>query len=88
VIRASVPEISDSRIVELLSINPRKIFGLPSQSINDGENADLTIFTAHGETLVDSNLLKSRSRNTPYIGMSLPGKVIGTVLGNSLHLNK
>ncbi len=88
VIRASVPEISDSRIVELLSTNPRKIFGLPSQSINDGENADLTIFTTHGETLVDNNLLKSRSRNTPYIGMSLPGKVIGTVLGNSLHLNK
>ncbi|MGZ5255201.1 MAG: dihydroorotase [Flavitalea sp.] len=87
VIRASVPEISDLRIAELLSINPRKIFGLPALTIEVGEAADLTIFSTQGETLVDNNLLKSRSRNTPYLGMSLPGKVIGTVLGNSLHLN-
>lgn len=88
VLMASVPEIKDSRIAELLSINPRKIFGLPATSIAEGEAADLTIFSAKGETLIDNNLLKSRSRNTPYLGMSLPGKVIGTVLGNSFNLNK
>ncbi|MGZ5248129.1 MAG: dihydroorotase, partial [Flavitalea sp.] len=40
VIRASVPEISDLRIAELLSINPRKIFGLPALTIEVGEAAD------------------------------------------------
>lgn len=87
VIKASLPEISDARLVELLSIHPRKIFGLPQYPIAEGGAAVLTIYSSKMNSLVDKNYLHSRSKNSPFLGMELPGKVFGIINGNKIFLN-
>lgn len=43
--------------------------------------ANLTLFTTSGETLFDKNSNISKSSNTPFIGETLQGKIVGTILG-------
>lgn len=87
VLKASIPEISDKRLVELLSINPRKIFGLPDYSIVEGGAAVMTIYSSKINSLVDKNYIHSRSKNSPFMEMELPGKVFGIINGNKTFLN-
>lgn len=69
--------IPADRCVELLSLNPRKIFGLPTATIQEGAEADLTLFDPdHGYVLTKEHL-RSRSSNTPFLGKELKGRVVG-----------
>ena len=44
VLKTTLPELSEERWVELLSINPRRIFGLALPVIKEKEPANLTLF--------------------------------------------
>jgi dihydroorotase len=71
--------VSLSRMVELMSVNPRKILGLPAISIKEGEMANLTIFDTDTEWTVDVNAFSSRSKNSPFNGCKLRGRAVGIV---------
>lgn len=71
--------ISIQRMVELFSINPRKILGLPQVKITEGEMANLTIIDPSFEWVVDAGKFKSKSKNSPFIGWKLKGKPLGIV---------
>jgi dihydroorotase len=60
-----------------MSITPRKILGIPIPKIRTGEQANFTVFHPEQEWTVDSSRFKSLSRNTPYNGSTLHGKVKG-----------
>lgn len=76
------------KLVEMMTVTPRRIFGLKEQRIAKGADACLTLFTTEAtHTLTDADV-QSRSRNNPYIGRKLLGKVIGVVNNGTLHLNK
>ena len=60
--------ISKERLIELLSTNPRKI-------INQKTNSDFIILNFEEEYTFSEKNIKSKSKNTPYIGKSLKGKV-------------
>lgn len=62
------------RLVELLSIGPRRILGLPQPKIAAGESATLSIVALDDEWVVDPERFHSRSRNTPFGGWELRGK--------------
>lgn len=72
-------------LVEKLSTAPRKIYNLPSAEIKVGENANMTFFDTTTEWKVDSSEFNSQSRNTPFEGMTLKGKVLGVVNGNKIY---
>ena len=72
-------------LVEKLSTAPRKIYNLPSAEIKVGENASMTFFDTTTEWKVDSSEFNSQSRNTPFEGMTLKGKVLGVVNGNKIY---
>lgn len=80
VLRTAMPQVSDSRWIELLSLNPRRIFGLEQPLIEEGQSATLTIFSPKGETVLSERSF-SKSRNSPFIGQPLNGKVFGIVNG-------
>lgn len=61
--------ISIQRLVELLCLNPRRIFGLEV----DGE-ANLAIFDLNEEWTVESKKFASMGKATPFEGMRLKGK--------------
>lgn len=72
-------KVSLNKIVELMSVNPRKLLGLPFISIKDDETADLVIADLNKEWIVEPGKLHSRSHNTVFKGMTLKGKTIMTI---------
>ena len=73
--------ITLKRLVELMSLNPRRIFGLDVE----GE-ANLTVFDLEREWTVDSNEFRSMGKATPFEGMELTGKPTA-LLYNGLQVN-
>lgn len=80
-LKTAVPDIPETRWVELLSTSPRKIFGLPPATVDIGKPASLTLFEPNAITEVNDKFLRSRSRNTPFMDKQLKGKVKGLING-------
>ena len=70
------------------SINVRNIFGLPIPEIKEGETASITLFTPDTEFDFEEAMIHSKSKNSPFIGKHLKGKVIGIINKSNIHLNK
>ena len=71
------------RFVELLSTSPARILGIPAGTLTLGSMADVTIF-ADRPWRVDVRLFASKGRTTPFDGMTLPRRVVATVVGGEL----
>ncbi|MGB2867836.1 MAG: dihydroorotase [Bacteroidota bacterium] len=67
------------QLVEKLSTNPRRIVGLSSIRIQEGEMANLTLFDPQLQWTVDIQSFKSKSRNSPFEGRNIRGKAIGVI---------
>ena len=72
-----------SQLVDRMSIRPAQIAGYKTQgqSIQAGSVANLLLLDPSASWQVDRSKLKSKSRNTPFHGMTLPG-VISHVIYN------
>ncbi len=77
-----------AKIIKKLTYNPAKIFGLKNKGkIAQGFDADITIFSINEEFIVKDFF--SKSKNSPFIGQKLKGKVIYTICkGNIVLENK
>jgi dihydroorotase len=69
-----------SELIEKMSTNPAKILKIDGGAITVGRAADLVIFDENEEWLVDPEKFKSKSRNTPFSGFKLRGRVRRTIL--------
>ncbi|KAA6440602.1 dihydroorotase [Dyadobacter flavalbus] len=69
--------LSVEDIVEKLTAAPRRILRLPESSIKEGIKANLTFFEP--ETEWDFSKSYSKSKNTPFLGKALTGKVRGVI---------
>lgn len=76
-----------SKRIDMLGATPRRLFNLPVPEIKEGATASLTIFDPHAEYIFSEQMIRSRSRNTPFTGKSLKGKVIGIINGKQIHIN-
>ncbi len=88
VVSTTIPKLSTTDIVNLLSQNARNIFNLPLATIVEGGNAEITIFNNEQPFVLQKENIKSKSQNSPFIQKQLKGKVIGVVAKGNLHLNK
>jgi dihydroorotase len=75
----AVEGITPSQWAQLFSLNPRKLFGLEEISIREGARACLTFFDTTTTWAMRAGDIRSRSRNSPFIGKELKGKVAGIV---------
>ena len=73
--------ISVQRMIELLSVNPARILGVPGGSLADGSPADITILDPDRPVTIQAATLRSRSKNTPYDGWQFRGGVTATIVG-------
>lgn len=73
--------------IEKITTTPRTILGLKSTTIQEGEQANLTLFNPTEKwSLVKSDII-SKSKNSPFIGKELTGKVIGIINNNTMILS-
>ena len=64
-------------IVEKLTVQPRHILRLPEASVAEGAIANLTFFDPNAEWVFGKSY--SKSKNTPFLGQTLRGKVRGVI---------
>ena len=64
--------------------NPRQILGLDDPLIADGQLANLTLFTLEDQTILTAKSNLSKSRNSPFFGKPLKGKIIYGVIAGAL----
>lgn len=67
------------RVVRALSVNPRRIVGLDFDLFARGKKAELTVLDPDAEWTFSVNHIHSKSRNTPFRGESLKGKIVKVI---------
>lgn len=72
------------RIVELMSVNPRKLLSLPVEKIKAGFPANIALVDLDREWIVDPDKLHSKSHNTVFKGMTLKGRNVVTISGGMI----
>jgi len=69
-------------LISKLTTGPREVFNLSERHIEEGAEADLTLFDPHSEYTVDKASLMSLAWNNPYEKLKLTGTVHGIILGD------
>lgn len=67
-------------VIALMSNNPARILGIPAGTLKPGAGADIVLFDPEETWTVDPDKLHGRSKNTPFKGMELTGRVRITYL--------
>ncbi len=61
-----------------MSLNPAKRLGLPGGRLSPDAPADLVLFDPNAPFVLDRFALNSKSKNTPFDGTRMEGRVLGT----------
>ncbi len=69
------------QLIDRMSTKPAEIIGCKRGTLNEGSPADIVIFDANEEFVVDDKNFETKGKNSPYIGMKLFGKVKRTIFG-------
>ncbi len=75
-------KISFGKLVELMALNPRRIFGLEG-GLEAGDAADFTVFDLGAEYEIDPAEFLSKGRATPFAGWQAAGRTRLTVVGGA-----
>jgi dihydroorotase len=74
-----------ARVVELFTAGPARCFDLRGRgSLARGSVADVTIFDPKKKWVFEVAKSLSKSRNTPFDGWQLQGKVVATIVGGAM----
>lgn len=73
-----------SDVLRKLTDAPSAVLGLPPRRISPGMPADLCLFDPAARFRVDAGRLRSKSKNTPFDGMTLTGRVTHTFVKGRL----
>lgn len=72
------------RAIEALSGAPARAFSLNKGTLALGADADVAILDPHEQWEVDPTKFKSKSRNTPFAGWKVKGRVLTTIVGGRI----
>lgn len=84
-VNEAVPGLSDEEIAALFSHNARNIFGLAKTNIQEGAQAELTLFSRTKNSTLTKATLKSKSANSAFLNMTLKGAVVATLYKGQIH---
>jgi len=79
--------LAADRLVELMSVNPARILGLAGGSLNPGMAADLTLVDPERTFVYTADQVVSKSRNSPFLGWTLQGRAVMTMVGGNIRYN-
>jgi len=72
--------LSFSQAIAKVTCNPSNILRIPAGALDIGKQADLTLIDPEAEYLLDSQTFKSKSRNCPFHGRRVKGRVEMTLV--------
>ncbi len=72
-------QITLERLIEALTNAPAKLLDLKAGIIEKGMQADITIADLKDSICLETNNMLSKSKNTPWLGKKLQGKIVTTI---------
>jgi dihydroorotase len=72
------------QVIALLTAKPAAVMALDRGSLRVGAPADVTIIDPNAEWTVDPGQFKSKSRNTPFAGWKMRGRVVKTLVAGKV----
>ncbi len=76
--------ITLEHLVELMAVNPRRLFAMESVSIEIGSKADLAAFDLDAEYTIDPDEFVSMGRATPFEGWRVCGRTMLTMVAGNV----
>ena len=70
-----------SDLIDRMSCAPARIAALPAGTLSEGSPADVVLFDPEQRWVCEPNEFLSLSRNTPFAGQELVGRVVMTLVG-------
>lgn len=74
-------------MIAAMSSRPRQILGLAEVKVEEGMDANLTLFNVNTKAVWANRDNRSHSRNSPFLNQSLQGRVVGIVNGSRTSFN-
>ena len=74
-----------NELIEKMSTLPAEIFGLLGGGLEIGSVADIAIFDLENEYTIDAKSFHSKSRNTPFNGCMVKGKIKFTIVNGAIN---
>jgi dihydroorotase len=71
------------KLFRAMTLNPANRLGLPQGRLSPGAPADLVLFDPDAPFLMDRFKLRSKSKNTPFDGARMEGKVLATYVAGT-----
>lgn len=72
--------LTPMQLIAAMSTNPAKVLGIDKGTLAEGAAADIAIVDPKAQYTVDPAKFYSKSKNSPYGGMQLTGRVIMTIV--------
>ena len=72
--------VSLSELLAKCTVQPAQILGVQKGTLSPGSEADITVIDLSQEHTVDASHLKSKSKNSPFHGWDVKGKVLSTLV--------
>ncbi len=70
-------------LLRAMTLNPARRLGLEAGRLAAGAPADLMLFDPDRPFVLDRATLQSKSKNTPFDGQRMQGRVLGTWVGGT-----
>lgn len=80
--------LSISDFVAKFTSGPAEVLGLSRRGFKAGNDADITIIDTERELTIDADKFYSKSRNTPFDGMTFKGKAAATIVDGKFVFNE
>ncbi|MCL2404175.1 MAG: dihydroorotase [Defluviitaleaceae bacterium] len=71
-------------LIKKLTVNPASILGLDKGTLSIGKMADVTVIDPNMQYSIDKETFLSKSRNTPFHGREVRGKVVYTLVNGKI----
>ncbi|NJC88710.1 MAG: dihydroorotase [Desulfuromonas sp.] len=76
------------QMVEVMSVNPANILGLGRGTLKAGTPADITVIDPELTWTVTADGLRSKSKNSPFLGQAMKGGARYTVVGGKIQFRR
>ena len=74
-------QLTVPQLFRAMALNPARRLGLPQGRLAKGAPADLVLFDPDAPFVLDRFTLRSKSKNTPFDGQRMEGRVLATFVG-------